>query len=61
MSRRKDGIPRSLPRICEHDLTLDDYPWEHPNGGRIPLRYGHADTDTWAPQRQHCQDWACYT
>lgn len=62
---RKDGRPRSLPestveRICEHDLPIDDYPWAHPNGGRIPLRYGHADFDTWDPRRWYCQDAACY-
>lgn len=60
--KRKDGRPRTVtPKIClDHDLPIDDYPWEHPNGGRIPLRYGHADHDTWDPRRRYCQDAACY-
>jgi hypothetical protein len=73
---RKDGRPRiqvdisrtsvrgrnvRVTPLCEHGLEIDDYPWAHQNGGRIPLRYGHADNDTWDPRRRYCQDAACYS
>jgi hypothetical protein len=55
------GKHARLTKLCEHGSEIDDYPWEHPNGGRVPLRYGNADFDTWAPRRQYCQDAACYS
>lgn len=41
-----------MSQFSSRSPDIDPYPWEHPNGGRIPRRYGREPFDIYAPRAE---------